>query len=430
MPTGGYTMSFVWRRQAVFGSSGVTFPTRGARLANAGMQQMTPRPQINTRGEYEDVENTFKFWVSGSEAGRKLLWSAWEAIDYNGNGLVSLAEIDKWVVESYPKLNNKPALMRAYKSSDLDHNSYVTKREFPVLLRNVIYFNKVWTVFETMDVDADRRLAFPEFRQGLSLLGMTSVVNPRSLFDSLDRNQFEVAEKKIQTLLKDTRQLNQLWRTMGYNGNGLVSLAEMDGCVTEEFKELNNKPALMRAYKATLRNADGYVHKTDFRVLLRNMFYFNKLYTLYEIVDHDHDRRMDLTEFRSGVSFLGLKLTPSQAFDKHRDQDANGGGMVLFDEFCKWAAAKKLLLGNNYNREDQLVVTLLLDIFRRDIDSSTNAQIAKIIQWVSRSGKREQEGGGEDILWCYFGNMKNIKPPYEGAGDCGQCVLQLPRPVE
>lgn len=115
---------------------------------------------------------------------------------------------------------------------------------------------------------------------------------------------------------------------------------------------------------------------------------------------------------------------------KHRDQDANGGGMVLFDEFCKWAAAKKLLLGNNYNREDQLVVTLLLDIFRRDIDSSTNAQIAKIIQWVSRSGKREQEGGGEDILWCYFGNMKNIKPPYEGAGDCGQCVLQLPRPVE
>lgn len=71
--------------------------------------QTTLQPQINTRGEYEDVENTFKFWVSGSEAGRKLLWSAWEAIDYNGNGLVSLAEIDKWVVESYPKLNNKPA---------------------------------------------------------------------------------------------------------------------------------------------------------------------------------------------------------------------------------------------------------------------------------------------------------------------------------
>lgn len=69
------------------------------------------------------------------------------------------------------------ALMRAYKASDLDKDSYVNKREFPVLLRteadavatcaasdlwewreiakpsspepihrrNVIYFNKVWT---------------------------------------------------------------------------------------------------------------------------------------------------------------------------------------------------------------------------------------------------------------------------------------------
>lgn len=93
-----------------------------------------------------------------------------------------------------------------------------------------------------------------------------------------------------------------------YNGNGIVSLAEVDGCVTapglqpglsredprgngadqgygsqERFPEMNNKPALMllggdtkvlnghpgwleiydrRAYKATLRNPDGYVHKS------------------------------------------------------------------------------------------------------------------------------------------------------------------------
>lgn len=402
-------MAATQNKTAVFGSS-ATFPRGGRSLANAGMQQMTPRPgqaqgphvSITTSGQFQDCEQSFKFWVSGSEAGRRSLWQAWDAIDYNGNGIVSLAEIDKWVVETYPKLNNKSALMRAYKSSDLDKDSYVNKREFPVLLRNVIYFNKVWTVFEAMDTDADRRLAFPEFRQGLSLLGMASVVNPRSLFDSLDRNcgglvlfdefcrwvasvqcpvdgnvytpqvtmanaspthhhphhkgsvhhshsvktqlanQFEVAEKKMQALLKDTRQLNSIWRSMDYNGNGLVSLAEMDGCVTESFKELNNKPALMRAYKATLRNPDGYVHKTEFKVLLRNMFYFNKLYTLYEVVDTDHDRRMDLTEFRSGVSFLSLKLTPAEAFDEFNFMDANGGGQVLFDEFCKWAAGKKL----------------------------------------------------------------------------------------
>lgn len=62
--------------------------------------------------------------------------------------LVSLAEIDKWIVETYPKLNNNSsspwhfsesacgceALMRAYKSSKLDKDSYVTKREFRVFV--------------------------------------------------------------------------------------------------------------------------------------------------------------------------------------------------------------------------------------------------------------------------------------------------------
>lgn len=70
----------------------------------------------------------------------------------------------------------------------------------------------------------------------------------------------------------------------------------------------------------------------------------------------------DLTEFRSGITFLNLKLTPAEAFDEFNfmarhskasevvSQDANGGGMVLFDEFCKWAAAKKLPLAILYTR--------------------------------------------------------------------------------
>ena len=98
--------------EAVFGSS-AAFTRGGRSLANAGMQQMTPRgapgphASITTSGQFQDCEQSFKFWVSGSEAGRRSLWQAWDAIDYNGNGIVSLAEIDKWVVEMFPKLNNK-----------------------------------------------------------------------------------------------------------------------------------------------------------------------------------------------------------------------------------------------------------------------------------------------------------------------------------
>ena len=66
------------------------FPSRG--LANAGMQQLSPRfpgkgpsPSINTHGQFEDLEQRFKLWVGGSEAGKSQLWKAWDAIDYNGN---------------------------------------------------------------------------------------------------------------------------------------------------------------------------------------------------------------------------------------------------------------------------------------------------------------------------------------------------------
>ena len=39
----------------------------------------------------------------------------WKICDFNGNGGSTLAEIDKMVIMRFPLLNNKSALMRAYK---------------------------------------------------------------------------------------------------------------------------------------------------------------------------------------------------------------------------------------------------------------------------------------------------------------------------
>jgi hypothetical protein len=48
---------------------------------------------------------------------KAFLDETWAKLDFNGNGMVSLAEIDKMVVEQpdWQLCNNKPALMRAYK---------------------------------------------------------------------------------------------------------------------------------------------------------------------------------------------------------------------------------------------------------------------------------------------------------------------------
>jgi hypothetical protein len=63
-------------------------------------------------------------------------------IDVNGNGGLSLAEIDKAVVSGQigqamhcPDFNHKPALMRAYKAADTDGDAFIERREFFKLLK-------------------------------------------------------------------------------------------------------------------------------------------------------------------------------------------------------------------------------------------------------------------------------------------------------
>eukprot|EP00931_Biecheleriopsis_adriatica_P064109 TRINITY_DN38951_c0_g1_i1.p1 TRINITY_DN38951_c0_g1~~TRINITY_DN38951_c0_g1_i1.p1 ORF type:complete len:450 (+),score=94.54 TRINITY_DN38951_c0_g1_i1:59-1408(+) len=392
-------------------------------LADAGMKLVSPRMQVGApgkgipsarfaesvqRGGLGQVEQRFKSWLSGSNTGRQELWTHWHTIDFNGNGVVSYAEIEKWIDLYFPQLKHKGAMMRAYRASDCNKDGFVTKTEFPMFLRNVIYFNKLWNVYDRMDANRDRRLTYSEFEQGFAALGLDSAANPREVFDSLDRNRggmvlfdefakwagqalspieasvhsptagrqrqvsdleashqkegtmkiptassplpqvppagttFEYAEAKIRELVKDKRDLQVWWRKMDYNGNGILSLAEIEAAIRDKAPALDNSPVLLRAYKATFRQGDGFVHKSEFRALLRNVLYFNKCYRLFELADGNHDRKLDHNEFRSGCVKLGLRLTPDEAFDEFNFMDHNGGGKVLFDEFCKWASAKKL----------------------------------------------------------------------------------------
>jgi hypothetical protein len=91
-------------------------------------------------------------------------------MDVNGNGSLSLAEIDKAVIELYPQFNNKPALMRAYKSADKSGNGFIGRKEFRLLVSYLVYFNGLWEKFEEIDSSGDRRLTLQEFVRGTAVL--------------------------------------------------------------------------------------------------------------------------------------------------------------------------------------------------------------------------------------------------------------------
>ena len=144
-----------------------------------------------------------------------------------------------------------------------------------------------------------------------------------------------------------------LFNALDANGNGGLSLAEIDkGVVSGAFTKVlspegstggesfDHKPALMRAYHAADRSKDGFIERSEFAVLLHYMVYFNNMWHKFEAIDSDHDRRLDLAEFTAGCEVLGLEISAEEAEAEFARCDADGGGMILFGEFCAWCAAR------------------------------------------------------------------------------------------
>lgn len=138
---------------------------------------------------FAQAEQQFKEIFSSSVKTDQLF----QRMDVNEN-MCSLAEIDKFVVELFPTLNHKPALMRAYQlavanGDDKNGDELVHRNDFEKLIQYIVFFNKVWYAFELLDSDSDRRLDFNEFQAGLKKVGLKLPnAQARDEFDGMDTN--------------------------------------------------------------------------------------------------------------------------------------------------------------------------------------------------------------------------------------------------
>merc|ERR1719310_482429 len=164
----------------------------------------------------------------------------------------------------------------------------------------------------------------------------------RSLFvNKKSFKDFDDLEKIIKSMMTDRKKLRSLWKRIDFNGNNIVSLAEIDKLCVEKYPLLNHKPALMRAYKMTISkkgggDGDDWVERKEFKRLLANLFYFNKIFWVYDMVDNDKDRRLNYQEFKQCLAVCGTQMSDSQARQEFHKVDRNGGGIILFDEFCRY----------------------------------------------------------------------------------------------
>jgi len=81
----------------------------------------------------------------------------------------------------------------------------------------------------------------------------------------------------------------------------------------------------MHAYRATGSDGDGFINKPEFGRFLHHLVYFTDLWQHFGSSD-SIERILSKLQKYLGTS------------GRHQKFDGNGGGFVLFDEFCVWCA--------------------------------------------------------------------------------------------
>jgi Ca2+-binding EF-hand superfamily protein len=149
----------------------------------------------------------------------------------------------------------------------------------------------------------------------------------------------------ISTAKLDRAQVKKIFDFFDYNGNGILSLAEIDKAVIELYPHLaKDKPAIIRAYKAADTSQDGFIDFKEFGRLIDLLHYYSELFKIFKKLDVDNNRRIDFEEFKKGHELIGISVASEKELQAKFDEiDTNQGGHILFDEFCIYAAKVKLI---------------------------------------------------------------------------------------
>lgn len=129
----------------------------------------------------------------------------WKRADENSNGYVTLAEFTSMISEAdeddsvlFSDFDNEKAIKRAYFSTCGGGKSeeWVERREYPALLRNAIYFDKLLDFFDSIDADKDQKITYEELKAGAAKMELKGVEEAalKEHFGRIDSSKDEEVE--------------------------------------------------------------------------------------------------------------------------------------------------------------------------------------------------------------------------------------------
>ena len=165
---------------------------------------------------------------------------------------------------------------------------------------------------------------------------------------------------------QDRAARNLLFASMDGNGNGFLSLAEVDLGLVHVLSPqalAGAKPAVLRAFNAAkaVRKGgrplgDDLIERgEEFRLFLLYTRRYLELFAAFEQLDTSGDRRLDVDEFEAACSSGLLSdwgVAVSDPVAEFAKIDLDKGGQVLFDEFAHWALTRHLHLDGDDTHEE------------------------------------------------------------------------------
>ena len=349
-------------------------------------------------------------------------------------------------------------------------------------LRKELHHRHVSTgqLFNEMDAGRHNSVSFNEFRRGLAMAGVLHDANDtelHALFTSFDtdgdhlvtyqevlaalegelpeiresqkatytsREQQQVAamaelatKLPTETSTESIAARRQMFSAFDPNGNGYLSLAEVDKGVRDVLGSSANfdvmEPAIQRAFQAAKGTVDTesklgaeFVEKSEFFLLLVYLKRYFELFVMFNCLDTGHDKRVDIYEFTAAIPKLdkwGVFVDdPATEFAR---VDTNGSGQITFAEFCDWATTQHLA---TFEREegkadvtrDDDVLTRGLQKSKGSAGPSTRAPSAESVA----AGARLQEA--YDIIHsvgCYMWDADCLAAYHILWGDVSERVL-------
>ena len=149
-----------------------------------------------------------------------------------------------------------------------------------------------------------------------------------------------------------------MWKLIDNNGNGYASLAEIDKGIRDVIQldeVFDAKPAIMRAFQhaknavaSNSKYGDDYIEWREFRIFLLALRQRFEYWEAFKKIDDGGDGRIDLEEFTNAKEAIEKWVGPIEdPAAEFASIDTNGGGQILFDEFCDWSIKKDLDLDDD-----------------------------------------------------------------------------------